>query len=142
MIKYILLIFIIIPSALIAQKTDSLTFNDLKKVNCQGVNENSSQKKQLQCLLVDVVEDSINYFPSMSRTNDSPITSPKMAWEALRKLYPEYGQKEFGCWTEFSGYYVFSLDCGGPDNRSKSAFLCMIYIPIGGDEFWYFVPRT
>ncbi len=144
MIKYfyILLIVLISPSTLLAQKTDSLTFNDLKKVNCEGVDENSSQKKQLQCMLVDVVEDSINYFPSMTRTNNKPVISPKMAWEALRKLYPQYAQEEFFCWTEYSGYYIFSLDCGGPNKKNKCSFLCMIYIPIGGTEFWYFVPRT
>jgi len=41
---YIFLIALITPSALFAKKTDSLTFKDLKKVNCQGVDENSSQK--------------------------------------------------------------------------------------------------
>jgi len=49
----------------------------------------------LKCLLVHIAEDSLNYFPSMARANNAPVTSPEMAWEALRKLYPEYDQKEF-----------------------------------------------
>lgn len=103
----------IIPVTTIGQESDELTFKDLKKVNCKGVNEKSSQKKQERCLLVDVVQDSINYFPRMTRNCDSPVSTPEEAWEELRKLYPGYQDNQLHCWTEYSGYFCFSLGCDG-----------------------------
>lgn len=140
---YILLLLMISPLATIGQASNSLTFKELKKVNCEGVNEKSSKKKQLRCLLIDVVSDRINYFPSMTRKTDSAVTSHKAAWQELKELYPNYTPDQFSCWTEYSGYYCFSLDCGGGDNNTyKCSFICIIYIPTGGNEFRYFVPRT
>lgn len=140
---YILLVLFLGMFDAFGQESTSLNFKDLKKINCEGINEKSSQRKQQQCFMLDVVLDSLNYFPSMSRKNDSIVTSPEMAWNALRKLYPEYTQDKFVCWTEYAGYYCFSIDCGYVlKKKRKCYFICMFYIPIGGNEFWYFVPRT
>ena len=140
---FLLLIFLITGStSLFGQHPNNLLFKELKKVNCNGVNEKSSEKKQLRCMLVDVVEDGINYFPSLAMKTKKPVNSPEKAWEELKELYPQYEAKEFNCWTEYNGYYIFSLNCGMQNSDNECFFLCMIYIPIGGNEFWYFVPRT
>jgi hypothetical protein len=133
---------LIAPLFAIAQKSSDLTFKDLKKVNCEGVDENCSEKMQLQCLLIDVVNDGINYSPLKTRKTAKAITSPEMAWEELIRLYPEFEKNEINCWTEYNGYYVFSMDCGMSKKPGTCAFVCVLYVPIGGDEFWFFVPRT
>lgn len=93
-------------------------------------------------MIIDVVLDSLNYFPQKTRKSDLSITSPDLAWKELRRLYPEFEDKEFNCWAEYHGYYVFSLNCNSNERKRKCSFICMIYIPIGGNEFWYFVPHT
>ena len=134
----------IVPIQLIGQSSNKLTFKDLRKIDCEDVDESSSEKKQMRCIVIDVVMDGLNYFPSMTKKTDTPINSPEEAYNALRKLYPEYSDDQFGCWSEYGDYYCFSLDCGMMKNKSnlKCSFICLFYIRNGGDEFWYFVPHT
>lgn len=138
--KKILCILFLLTGPLVSfsQHSNSITLKGLKKVNCKGLNEKSSKKKQLQCLGLDVIKDSTSYFPEFAQNYGTPVTSPEIAWEALQELYPNV---EFTCWTEYHGYYVFSFDCGIAGNRDKCSFPCIIYIPIGGNEFWFYVPR-
>lgn len=137
----LLFYFFAISPILHAQKSDDWDIKKLKKVDCSGFPAKASKKKSQRCILVDVVSDTLNYMPSMTRIAENPINTPQMAWTALHKLYPEHSREEFQCWTEYQGYFVFALKCNQM-KKSKCAFICMLYIPIGGKEFWFFVPRT
>jgi len=118
-------------------------FEKLKKVECVGLTENSSEKKKIQCMLIDVVEDSLNYMPSMSKKCKKAPKTAEEAYNEMRKLYNEYDDNQFSCWSEYKGYFCFSLNCGYErKSKDKCSFICLIYLPKGGDEFWYFVPRT
>lgn len=140
--KLLYLLFLLAgPLITIGQQSNYLDLKELQRVNCDGVNEKSSNKKQLQCLGLDVITDSIHYFPEFTQKYGAAINTPEMAWKAIQELYPDIESNLFTCWTTYCGYYVFSFDCGIAKNKDKCSFPCIIYIPIGGNEFWYYVPR-
>ncbi len=138
--KYTLImsIFYCVCSWSIAQEVK--TFKELKQINCEDVNENSPKQKQLQCLILDVVNSETNYSLAETRRNDVSITTPNQAWEALLKLYPKYKSTDFNCWTKYHNYYIFSVD-KNVEKKNCCLFLTIIYIPIGGKEFWHFSPH-
>lgn len=140
--KSLYLLFLLVgPLIAIGQQSINLDLKELQKVNCDCVNEKSSSKKQLKCLGLDIIDDSKNYFPEYTQNYSAAITTPEMAWKAIQELYPDIENNLFTCWTSYCGYYVFSFDCGIAKNKDKCSFPCIIYIPIGGNEFWYYVPR-
>ena len=139
---YILLILVLATIEGKGQEIIDLNLKDLKRVNCEGVNETASNRKQMQCLMVDVVLDSVNHYPSLSRKSDSIISTPEEAWSELKKVYSEIPQDKFVCWTEYAGYYCFAFDCGLSRKKGLCSFVCMIYINKGENEFWFYVLRT
>ncbi|MEZ4936685.1 MAG: hypothetical protein R2799_03740 [Crocinitomicaceae bacterium] len=114
----------------------------IKRVDCNHLSENDSKSKQMRCMLIDVVRDSINYLSMEAKKSEIILDTPEKAWNQLGKLYPNFSINDYCCWTEYEGYYVFALNCNGKKKSNKCYFICMLYVPIGGNEFWFFAPRT
>ena len=140
--SFILLLFLLGSFSVMAQDKNPIP---IKKADCNNLNENSPKSKQLRCMLIDVVKDGINYSSMEARKSNIVVDSPEKAWKQLRKLYPDYKKDDYCCWTEYEGYYVFALkpnNLKNPKDSNKCYFYCILYIPNGGNEFWFFVPKT
>lgn len=131
-------IFLLLMAALFTCSCDS--------ANQTTVSENSVLPTEIKIpdesidMLTSIVtlKDPQDYFPSQSKMTKTDIHSPAQAYNQLLKLYPEKG-KQVECWTEFNGYYVFSLRVS---NDIKNAYLAILYVKKGGRKFMYFWPHT
>lgn len=114
------------------------SFAKLKYTDCEDF-KNGNKKKQIRCLLIDVVSDSLDYSPSQNKISEKPINSALEAFTFIQKEY-DIPIAEFRCWTKYQDYYVFALMCGV--KKKTCFFYCIYYIKKGSSECRMFVPRT
>ncbi|MFT4600425.1 MAG: hypothetical protein ACI857_000599 [Arenicella sp.] len=113
--------------------------NELNEILLDDIDENSSEEDMSTFGIVDVVEDGLNYLPTMTLETGVKMTTPEIAYVQLLKLKPNL-EGMIKCWGKYKGFFIFSLD--EEENPTICHFLSIYYVKEGASEFWYFYPNT
>lgn len=100
------------------------------------------ERKQLNDILksnLSVVDDGIEYMSHYTKFSENTVSDSEKAWTEVKNLYPDFA-KRIKCWTEYKGYYVFSV--GFNDPKTDCMFWHILYVKKGEREFRYFWPHT